>query len=456
MNPDDQHRLPPSDRTAEVCVLGAMILDASTIDDAGLLLRAQDFYTPAHGQIFGLLLDLHAADKPVDLVLVKQAAEAAGILDRIGGVDYLMELVDGVPSVANLPYYAGIVRDLATKRAMLTHAMTLQAAAYNPAVGAAALLATAEAGLGAISTGRTADALTTATDAAEAVLRDLEAVQRGEASAGLMTGLEAIDTACGGLRPGELVVIAGATGSGKSTLADTIAVRVADAGGRVHIASVEMLADERAQRLLQIIGQIDGSRMRQPHRLTVDDWTALQEATAELERMRITLHTGEMTTGQITANAKRAAKRMGGLDLVIVDYLQLITPTREQGANRREQIGAMAWSMKMQLGVGLKVPVMLVSQFRRQSDEKELWPRRSWLKESGDIENHSNVIWLLYRPEPGGKHAAHCAPDEVLLCQDKHRSMPLTPWTGDGSIKLKWSRRTTTFTHAYRAEHAHA
>lgn len=451
MNPDELTRLPPQDRAAEICVLGAMILDASRIDEATAIVTKADFFSPAHGLIFDLLVRMHADDQPIDLVTVKAAALEAGILEQIGGVDYLLALVDGVPMTSNVAHYAGIVQALALKRSLLRYGQTVLASAYEPTVTAAELAALAESQLDAIVTGRSDDRLTTAQEAAECVLRDVQAAEQGDSPPGLMTGLEAIDTASGGLRGGELVVVAGPTGSGKTTLADTIAVNVAEAGGRVLIASVEMLADERAQRLLQIIGQVDGSKMRQPKRLAAEDWTALYQATEALRAMKIDLVTGELTTADIVGAAKRTAKRRGGLDLIVVDYLQLLTPAGDPSARRAEQVSKMAWACKMQLAVTLRVPVLLLSQFRREDESKDLLPRKSWLKESGDIENHANVIWLLWKPDPGGKNATLCEQDEVMFCQDKHRSMPLTPWTGRASIRLRWSRRTTTFTAAYRA-----
>ncbi len=455
MNPppfDPNDRLPPSDRSAEICVLGAMILDASVIDEAASVLSRHDFFDPAHGLIFDLLVTMHGKDDPVDLVTVKAAALEAGILDQIGGVDGLLSIVDGVPSTSNLAHYAGIVKALSNKRRILRLAVLLQAAAFNPTVTAADLLETAESGLDQIATGRADERIISAQEAAESVLRDVQAAQAGDTPPGVMTSLEAIDAACGGMRPGELIVLAGATGSGKSTLADSIAVYVAAGGQRVLIASVEMLADERAQRILQIIGQVDGARMRKPQRLDAADWQALHEATERLRGMRLDFVTGELSTADVVSAAKRVKKRWGGLDLVVVDYLQLLTPTREQGTRRAEQVSAQAWAMKMQLAVGLKVPVLLLSQLTRSDLREDKPPSKFALKESGDIENHSNAIWLLWRPALDGKYASWCAGDETLFCQDKHRSMPLTPWSGPAAVRLKWSRRTTTFSHAYRGE----
>ena len=200
---NDLTRIPPQDRAAEVCVLGAMILDASTIDEAQTIVGKDDFYAPQHGLIFDVLAKMRAADKPVDLVTLKNAALEAGVLDQIGGVDYLMELVDGVPATSNVGHYARIVKAMATKRAILQHSCRLTAAAYDASITADELLARAEAGLDAVTTGQADDRLTSAHEAAESVLRDVQTVQAGDMPPGVMTGLRAIDTACGGLRPGE-------------------------------------------------------------------------------------------------------------------------------------------------------------------------------------------------------------------------------------------------------------
>jgi len=436
-------RVPPHDRPAEICVLGSMILAPETIDEAQATLSAADFYHPPHGLIFKALLSLSSGATPIDLVVLRNRLEADGTLAQVGGVEYLVELADGVPDASNIAHYAKIVRDMAIQRRLITHANALLAGAYNPVVSAADLLQTAEAGLYEISHGRTDLALVTAGDAATRVVDATSDYKDEETSPGIQTGLYALDDASGGMHPGELIVVAADTGMGKTTLADTITLNVADLGGKVFVVSVEMSDTERAQRYLMQRAKVAGFKFRKPERIEPEDWTKLIMAQDALERMGVRIHWGKATTAQILSQARRAASQMGGLDLVVVDYLQLLTPAPEQGRNRAERISAMAWSLKMELAMGLQVPVLLLSQLTRSSLKEKEPPSKHDLKESGDIENHANVIWLI-----------HEIGDHVVLCQDKHRSMPRTFWDserGAPCIYLDWDRPTTRFTRAYYA-----
>lgn len=440
-------RLPPSDKAAEMCVLGSMLLHPACIPDVQAITCGADFYLPQNGQILETLNLMCAQDRPIDMVTVRDAAQAYGVLDQVGGVEYLLELVDGVPDTANVEYYATIVRDMAIQRRMIKLADEVIHAAYDPTVSAADLLEKAEAGLYDVAAGRTDLQLTTAIAAAERVMERAQTASDTKTPSCVLTHLDAIDTCSGGMRPGELIVLAGDTGCGKTTLADCIAVNVAEAGGKVLIVSVEMLADERAERFLQSIGQVQGHKLRSPERLEPEDWTNLYGAAGKLEGMNILIHGGKATSAQAVSQARRAGAKMGGLDLVVVDYLQLLTADQSQGKTRAERVSSMAWALKMDLAMGLEVPVILLSQLTRSSMKADDPPTMHDLKESGDIENHANAIWLLHRP-PAGQPQMW---DEVWFCQDKHRSMPKTPWEGDSAVRLKWDGMTTTFSEAYYA-----
>lgn len=435
-------RIPPQSREAEVCVLGAMILDPGTIPDCEAMLTSTDFYNPAHGHIFHALSRMVAAGVAVDLVTLKERLTTDGKLDAVGGVDYLVDLVEGTPGAANLEYYAGIVKTKSLQRSVITLCQGALREAYEPIESATELLGSIEEKLFAISHGRSGLELVRLVDAAQAVLAKADQMAQGMIAPGVMTGLGAIDDACGGMREGEVIVLAGDTGSGKTTLADTIGFNIACAGGKVLVVSVEMLADERAKRYLQVMSQVSGTRIRTPKRLGDVDWEKLHAAVGAMHGMPLMIHPGAATTAQVVSQARRAASKMEGLDLVIIDYLQLLTATREQGRSRAEQVSRMAWAIKMDLSMGLSVPVLLLSQLTRSGLKEHRPPSKHDLKESGDIENHANAIWLLHRPDP---EKEECPWSEVWFCQDKHRDMPSTPWRGMAAIRLEWERSTTTF-----------
>ena len=448
MNPYDEQmtRIPPSDRMAEVCVLGSMILDNRCIDDVGAGLCADEFYLPAHALIFKALCDMQTTGGTIDLVLLRDELTRRGELETVGGVDYLVEIVDGVPATTNVDAYAAIVRAMATKRAMIRLTTNLCRDAYEPGVLAADLVTAAEKGVYEIANGRAGLGLVKASDAADIVIEHLGSADPQVKTTGIMTGLEALDSACGGMHGSELIVLAADTGMGKTSLADTITLNVAHNGGRVLVVSVEMSHTERAQRFLMSMGDVGGHKFRKPYLITEEDWTNLYGAAGRLTNMQIRIHWGNATTSQVVSQARRSAAQMGGLDLVVVDYLQLLKPEPDQGRTRAEKIATMAWALKMNVAMDLDVPVLLLSQLTRSSVKAGEHPTLHDLKESGDIENHANAIWLLDRI-PGAKAEPGCS--VTALNQDKHRSMPRTTWTGDTAIRLEWKRSTTTFTRAY-------
>jgi replicative DNA helicase len=448
----DFDRIPPQDIGAETCVLGGMMLQPAAVAKAAGLLVETDFYRPAHVDLFRVMLGMQAARQPIDLVTLKDALSTAGLLERVGGIEYVGDIVDGVPDAANVEYYANIVRDASIKRELIAMATEIIADGYAKTEIASDLLKKYQTRLYEIhrmakpKRGQEA----TLGQAVRTVMADLEDryLHGKTASARWNTGFDAIDDAIHGLRPGHLITLAAATGAGKTTLAMNIAACVAGQGAGVLFVSGEMLPPELAQRVLQAYSGISGNAIHSAQ-LRPDDWTCLNDAEAVLKALPCHIVGRAMDLAGIALKAQQVASQWQvPIGLVVVDYLQImhLPPGREM----RERIGAMTSGLK-QLAMDLQCPVMMLSQFNREEAKSKKPPSLYGLKESGSIENDSNVVVLLHKPEPVQLwHDSEGQAWVVVWAQvAKARDGKTTRWPDgqqdEGGIKLLWQPNRTRF-----------
>ena len=433
-------RIPPQDTAAEMCVLGAMILEPPCIGEAVELVCKEDFYAPANQTVFAAIVGLSGTGKPVDLVTLKAALEDAGSMDSVGGTDYLGALVDGTPNASNMPYYAQIVSDRAAQRRIIRICANCMHEAYRPqecvsdlvsAFESQAMAVRRNGGRGLIHLGA----------AGESEIAHMAKVRDGTEGPGIGTGYEHLDRATRNLRPGELIVLAGDTGVGKSALAHCIAWHNAMKNSKtVLICSTEMLASQVAKRILQIDTQESGWKLRYPQRLTSVEWDTVQGAVQKLHAVAAYILEGSASPSHIATQCRRIKQQCGSLDLVVVDYLQDLDADPDAGKTRTERVSATARAMKRH-AVELRVPVLLLASLNRESHKEQRPPRKWDLRQSGDIEYASDQVWLLHR-DPAAASSEHRT---IWFKLDKHRDGAETPWDGKGAIRLKFAPRTTTF-----------
>jgi len=394
MNP----HVPPHSVDAEQSVLGALLQDARAWDRLDGMLSADDFYRHDHRLIFGAIAGLMDKCRPADVLTVFDALQAAGQTEDAGGMAYLNSVVNAVPSSANLLRYAEIVRAHRIRRDVLTlgnEISALAAESSDPAelieraTGMAMSLAdTRQAGqepraIGELLTG-VLDALQTRVD-------------RGGAVSGLATGFSDLDDKTSGLQGGDLIIIAGRPSMGKTTLAINIAENVSVAGGVSLVVSLEMSAAQLAERSVSRFGEIDSRRMRNG-KLSQDDYTKLTGALGRLQDQRLVIADDPSlaSVARVRLAARKVRQRMGSLDLIVIDYLQLM---RGEGNNRNEELGGITRALKL-VAREMGCPIILLSQLSRKVEERtDKRPIMSDLRESGAIEQDADVILMAYRDD---------------------------------------------------------
>lgn len=399
-------RLPPHAPEAEMSLLGSLILDARLLDDlAPTGLAAGDFYSERHAVIFEAIARVREASGGLDLV---RLADALGdVLKDVGGADYLVSLAECVPSAVNAPHYARIVLAKSRARALVDAAARIAFEAHagdSSPEGVQAMLDAAEQSVYAIAdAGRPRE--NAEADVAVLLERELDAAEArraGGAGVGVLpTGFHDLDEMMGGgLRAGEMVVVAARPAMGKTALATGIMEGVARASGvAAGLLSLEMSKEQIAQRLMCGAAGVDLHRFRRGM-LGAEDFRRLAEAAGGVASLGLIIDdTPGMTIGQARAAARRLVSRRG-VGLIVIDYLQLMTdPSLSRGDGRQVEVASISRGVKA-MARELRVPVVVLSQLNRQAEQREgNRPRMSDLRESGSIEQDADAVLLLHREE---------------------------------------------------------
>jgi replicative DNA helicase len=418
-------RTPPHSIEAEQAVLGGLMLEASAWDNVADVVRATDFYRPDHRAIFDAIGALAGNGKPCDVVTVSEQLERLGELEAAGGLAYLGTLARDTPTAANVRAYADIVRERSLLRQLISAGSDIAASVFNnEGETARELVDKAEQKVFEI-----AEAGFRGRDGAVAVrtllpgLIDLidEWHTNPDSMRGLPTGFADFDKITGGLRPGDLVVVAGRPSMGKTTLAVNMAEYAAvnpSIRSSVAIFSMEMPSEQVLTRMLSSVGGVPLNSIRSG-RISDDDWARITSATSQLSEAKIFIdETPALTPTDLRARARRI-KREHGLNLVVVDYMQLmqVPGTKE---NRATEIAEISRGLKA-LAKELSVPVIALSQLNRSVEQREhKKPVMSDLRESGAIEQDADMILLIYREEVYDKNTTKKGIAEIDLA--KHRN----------------------------------
>jgi len=430
-------RTAPANIEAEAVTIGSMILGGvETVARVREILTADAFHRPAHAALFRAIVKLTDKGEPVDGVTVATAAN----LDTDGRA-YLAELLQGTPSAVNAPFYARCVADAARLRDLIVLAGEMTEAAYTPRAEAADVVRRAEERLYALAPSRARGRTMTAAEAAQRVLDRAAQVAAGHEPAGLSLGWGDLDRCSGGgLRPGQLVVIAASTSIGKTAIALRMAANVAARGGAVKVFSCEMSAEELGSRLLAMCSGVDGLLIS-AGRLGAQDRDRLQAAATVFAQWgaNVELTDRPLTVPQMGAEVRRMGHRLGrNIDLAVIDYLQIV-PAHE-GDNLREKINAISRAAKL-MAQELRLPVLLLSQLSRTAQAERRPPKLHDLKESSSIEQDADGVVLLHR-RPDARVDVVNGTVEVDAKVAKWRNGLTTPW---GQIVLTFQRDTADF-----------
>ena len=448
-------KVPPQNLEAEQSTLGSMMLDRAAIEKAAEILKPEDFYREAHQMVFDALWSLAERDEPVDLITLQEELRSRGKIEMVGGVDYLMTLVDSVPTSANIEYYARIVEEKAILRRLIAAASEIAHLAHGETEDIDSLTDRAEQIIFQISQRRLGQYFTPLwpllNETWEAI--DKRYKDKGITS-GVPTGLRDMDAITSGFQPSDFIIIAARPSVGKTALALNIAVNAAlKIKQPVAIFSIEMSREQLALRMICSHARLDSHRLR-TGRLTDDDWTRLSRATSTLSDAPIFIDDSTDITPMAMRAKCRRLKAEAGLALVVVDYLQLVHWHRRV-ENRVQEISEIARALKG-LARELRVPVLACSQLSRSPERREdKRPVLSDLRESGSIEAEADLVGLLYRKSyydhkdmtdadkmekdsgEAGMGIEKIEPTEIIIA--KHRNGPT------GTIQLGFLTRYASF-----------
>jgi len=446
-----RERVPPHARDAECAVLGGIMLDPEAFERLEGMLLPEHFYIAANAFIFNAITTLASENKPVDALTVKDYLERTGELDQCGGEAYLGDLISMIPTSANVRHYAEIVRERAILRQLLKVCSNISQEVYeNPIKPVGEHLDASEAQILAVaesfsSTKPTFQSLK------ELIQEGYQELQRRYEDqrkiTGIATGFTDLDEKTAGLQRGDLIVIAGRPSMGKTAfvmnLAQNAAIRDVEPNV-VAVFSLEMSAQQIGMRLLASESRVDMAKMR-TGTFATDDWRKLASGTSKLSEAAIFVDdTPAISVLEVRSKCRRLKREQGRLDLVMIDYLQLMTGNAN--ADRKDlEISEMTRSLKG-LAKELDVPIIILSQLNRSLESRaDKRPMMSDLRESGAIEQDADVIMFIYRDEVYNKNPDNEGLAEIIIA--KQRNGPI------GTTRLTFLKEYTRFEN-FSGEHS--
>lgn len=408
-------------------VLGAMMLDQTVIGEIAMSVESGDFYQPAHRKIFDAILELDSRNVAPDLVTLVDALERQGELDGIGGKAYLVELLEVLPSAANAEHYAQIVREKAVLRRLARVGDEVRTEALTSDLPAKEILDRAESAIFEIGERDSERGTVTISQVLNQTFQRLENLAENKGGlSGIDTGFYRFNDRTGGLQRGDLIILAARPSMGKTTFALNVAMNACLLdNGHILFFSLEMGEEQIARNLLCATARVNATRVRSGN-ISERDWALLSDAAGKLHKKPFLIDaTPGLTPMAIRTKARRVKRRYGQLDLIVVDYLQLVaSPPRAE--NRQQEISVISRSLK-ELGRELQVPVIALSQLNRSVDSREDHrPRLSDLRESGAIEQDADVICFLYREDyysgegAAGGESDQPRPTELLIAKQRN------------------------------------
>lgn len=438
----------PNNLEAEESVLGSCFLSKYALQKASESLTAESFYNEKNAKIFSTMTALLEEKTPIDITTVTSYLNNRNELSEVGGVEYLTEILNYVPTASNIDYYIKSVEESAILRNLIETATEIASEGYRTDESVNEILDNSEKKILNIVKNRKSSEFRSIKDVLMKVQSDLERLSenKGEIT-GLETGWYDFDRITTGLHPNEFIIIAARPAMGKTAFALNLATHVAMTQDKsVAVFNLEMSAEQLAMRLLSSVGQIDGFKLR-TGQLMNQDWKRVNEACSQIASTNLVIEdTPGITIGEIRAKCRRLASSEKGLALVVIDYLQLISGGKNYGTNRQQEVSDISRSLKT-LAMELGIPVIALSQLSRNVEQREdKRPLMSDLRESGSIEQDADLVMFLYRDDYYNKEAKiddDASISELII--GKHRQGPTA------TIELLFKKNTSTFAN-YRKD----
>ncbi|MDA8064720.1 MAG: replicative DNA helicase [Thermaerobacter sp.] len=431
----------PQSAEAERSTLGAMLLDPDAVAKVAEILRPEDFYLEAHRLIYEQMRELFGRAEPVDLVTLTEALRAAGNLDQVGGVAFLAELAQFVPTAANVEHYARVVEEKALLRSLIRASGKLVERGYAAQEEVSRLLEEAAATIEELSQRRTQRSFASLKEVLLEFLDRLDTLSLRQGITGLASGFRDLDLLTSGFQHQDLVVVAARPSMGKTTLCLNIAAQAALQGTAVAVFSLEMSREQVVQRILAGEAGVDAQRLR-TGTLDEEDWRRITAASGRLGEMPLFIDdTPALSPLELRARARRIQAE-GNLGLVVVDYLQLMHVGGRQ-ENRQQEISYISRSLKA-LAREMGVPLLALSQLSRAVESRQdRRPLLSDLRESGSIEQDADVVIFIYRDDYYNPDSERKNVAELIVA--KQRNGPT------GSVELVFKGEWAKFLNLERA-----
>ena len=436
------NKVMPNNLEAEESVLGACFLSKYALQKATENLLPESFYNEKNAKIFSSMLALQEEKTPIDLTTITSYLKKKNELNEVGGVEYLTEVLNFVPTASNVDYYIQTVEETAILRKLIETANDIATEGYRNDESINEILDSSEKKILSIVKNRKSSEFRSIKEVLAKTQSDLERLSEYKNEiTGLATGWYDLDKLTTGLHPNEFIIIAARPAMGKTAFALNLATHAAMTQNKsVAVFNLEMSAEQLAMRILSSLGQIEGFKLRTGN-LMNNDWKRINEAVSQLSNTNLVIDdTPGITIGEIRAKCRRLASSEKGLALVVIDYLQLISGGKNYGANRQQEVSDISRSLKT-LAMELNVPIIALSQLSRSVEGREdKRPIMSDLRESGSIEQDADIVSFLYRDDYYNKEARtedNTSISELII--GKHRNGPTT------TIELLFKKNTSTF-----------
>ena len=437
----EEFRILPHDLVAEQSVLGSVFISPESLITLADELTPDDFYKPANKIVFKTMLSLLEKGEPIDATTMVSALTNQGDISTIGGINYVVELVNSTPTSKNVEHYAKLVKEKATLRKMIADLSDSLSSAYQGDVSIDDIIAKTEKSMLDISNQNTGTGFRNVADILDTHMQMVETrSQTDGVVTGLSTGFVGLDKITTGLHEDNLIILAARPAMGKTALALNIAQYIAVKEKKpVAIFSLEMGAESLIERMLAAEGMVEGYHLKTGN-LSVEEWSRLVHAQGNLYDAPIFVDdTAGIRISEIRSKARKLAQEMGGLGVIIIDYLQLITGSK--GENRQQVVSEISRELKI-LAKDLKVPVIALSQLSRAVEQRQdKRPMLADLRESGSIEQDADIVAFLYRDAYYQKEQADSQEvnnvTELILEKNRHGSL--------GTVKLYFHKEYTKF-----------
>ena len=437
----DEFRILPHDPVAAQSVLGSVFISPNSLISLADELVPDDFYKPANKIVFKTMLSLLEKGEPIDATTMVSALTNQGDISTVGGINYVVELVNSTPTSKNVEHYAKLVKEKATLRKVIADLSDSLSSAYQGDVSIGDIIAKTEKSMFNISNQNTGSGFRNVADILDTHMQMVETrSQTDGVVTGLSTGFVGLDKITTGLHEDNLIILAARPAMGKTALALNIAQYIAVKEKKpVAIFSLEMGAESLIERMLAAEGMVEGYHLKTGN-LSVEEWSRLVHAQGNLYDAPIFVDdTAGIRISEIRSKARKLAQEMGGLGVIIIDYLQLITGSK--GENRQQIVSEISRELKI-LAKDLKVPVIALSQLSRAVEQRQdKRPMLADLRESGSIEQDADIVAFLYRDAYYQKEQADSQEannvTELILEKNRHGSL--------GTVKLYFHKEYTKF-----------